>query len=466
MNAIAAVKSVEPKMDQQVGVVRSVPPPAKAPGRATGVPSAISADLMSMPSGTASLLLIALVCLVGTFVIWASFATVQEVTVGRGRVTPASKIQLVQNLEGGIVREVLVREGQHVNEGDIILRIDPTQAGSTLGETREKMIGLAALIVRLEAEAGDHELRFPSEIEADRPDLVAHEREHYLTRQKEIEAAVATFNLQEKQRSQEIKEAQSKIETLRGTLAIAQEELALIQPLEKTRAASRSELLAAQSKVNETSGALDATILAIPRLEAAMTEIARRRTERIEAFHSDALQRLASARIEHSSLAESSRGSQDKLTRTTVRAPTGGIVKTVHVTTPGQVVQPGHNLVEIVPMNDNLVVEAQVRPQDIAFLRPGQEALVKITAYDFAIYGGLPAKLENIGADSIVNDKGETYYMIRVRTEKNSLSHGGGTLPIIPGMVAEVDVITGSKTVMGYLTKPLVRMRQSALQER
>ncbi len=434
--------------------------------RANGVPTAISADLLAIPSTSASVLMLSLVALVAAFIVWASFASLQEVTTGRGRVTPASKIQVVQNLEGGIVREVLVREGTFVREGDVILRIDPTIAGSSLGEAREKMQGLTVLIARLEAEVEGRPLAFSTEIESSRPDLVSHQREHYETRRKEIEAAVATFDSQERQRRQEITETQSKIETLRRGLAIAQEELELIRPLERMKAASRSELLVAQGKLNDTRGALEATTLALPRLEAAMDEIARRRTERIEAFRSDGLQRLSSARVEFAALVELSKGTEDKLARTTVRAPTAGIVKTVHVTTPGQVVQPGHNLVEIVPVNDNLVVEAQVRPQDIAFLRPGQDALVKITAYDFAIYGGLSAKLENIGADSISTDKGETYYIIRVRTDKANLSHRGSALPIIPGMVAEVDVITGSKTVMGYLTKPLVRLRQVAMRER
>jgi len=434
--------------------------------RKSGVPTAISADLLAVPSVSASVLMLSLVALVAVFIVWACFASLQEVTTGRGRVMPASRIQLVQNLEGGIVREVLVREGAIVREGDVILRIDPTLAGSSLGEAREKLFSLAAVIARLEAEVEGRQLTFPPEIESDRPDLTSHQREHFETRRKEIEAAIATFDLQERQRAQEIRENQSRIETLQRGLSIAEEELDLIRPLERTKAASRSELLVAQAKVNDTRGALEATKLAIPRLEAAMSEFARRRTERIEAFRSDALQRLSSARVEHAALAELSRGSADKLARTTVRAPTAGIVKTVHVTTPGQVVQPGHNLVEIVPLNDTLVVEAQVRPQDIAFLRPGQDALVKVTAYDFAIYGGLAAKLENIGADSITTEKGETYYLIRVRTEKASLTAGDHTLPIIPGMVAEVDVITGAKTVMGYLTKPLMRLRQVAMRER
>ncbi len=458
------VKAALPAPSTQAG--RAKPPPEPAKPRPTGVPTAISADLLAMPSRRASALMLTLVALVAVFILWAILATVQEVTTGRGRVTPASKIQVVQNLEGGIVREVLVREGAFVREGDILLRIDPTQAGSSLGEAREKMLGLGALIARLEAEVEGRPLSFPAELAKGRPDLVTHQREHYEARRKEIEAAIAALDLQEVQRAQEIKEAQSRIKTLRRSLELAGEELDMIQRLERSRSASRSELLVVEAKVNDTRGALEATNLALPRLEAAMSEIGRRRTERIEAARGESLQRLSSARVEHSALQEMSRGSEDKVARTTVRAPTDGIVKTVNVTTPGQVVQPGHSLVEIVPINDTLLVEAQVRPQDIAFLRPGQDALVKITAYDFSIYGGLAAKLEHIGADSISTDKGETYYLIRVRTNTAQLTHGSGSLPIIPGMVAEVDVITGSKTVMGYLTKPLVRMRQTALRER
>lgn len=458
------VKAALPAPSTQAG--RAKPPPEPAKPRPAGVPTAISADLLAMPSRRASALMLTLVALVAVFILWAILATVQEVTTGRGRVTPASKIQVVQNLEGGIVREVLVREGAFVREGDILLRIDPTQAGSSLGEAREKILGLGALIARLEAEVEGRPLSFPAELAKGRPDLVTHQREHYEARRKEIEAAIAALDLQEVQRAQEIKEAQSRIKTLRRSLELAGEELDMIQRLERSRSASRSELLVVEAKVNDTRGALEATNLALPRLEAAMSEIGRRRTERIEAARGESLQRLSSARVEHSALQEMSRGSEDKVARTTVRAPTDGIVKTVNVTTPGQVVQPGHSLVEIVPINDTLLVEAQVRPQDIAFLRPGQDALVKITAYDFSIYGGLAAKLEHIGADSISTDKGETYYLIRVRTNTAQLTHGSGSLPIIPGMVAEVDVITGSKTVMGYLTKPLVRMRQTALRER
>ena len=446
------------------------PPPAQDAQRrqagASGVPTAVSADLLSLPSPRLSALMASLIGLVGAFVLWSAFAYITEVTAGRGRVIPASKIQVVQNLEGGIVRAILVREGEMVREGDVLVRIDPTIAGSSLGEAREKILGLMALIARLEAEVEDKPLAFPAAVLESRPDLAGHQREHFEARRRELEAAVGAFSLQETQRSQEILETQSRIATLKRSLELAREELGLVRNLERNRAASRSELIGIEAKANDIDGALRAAELALPRLQAAVSEIRDRRTEKISVFRGDALQKLAAARVELSAAEQASRSSEDKVARTTVKAPTTGIVKTVSVTTPGQVIQPGHSLMEIVPLNDTLLVEAQVRPQDVAFLRPGQAAKVKLTAYDPAIYGSLSARLEQIGADSITTDKGETYYLIRVRTEKSHLEYRGQVLPIIPGMVADVDVVTGAKTVLTYITKPIVRMRDMALRER
>ncbi len=438
-------------------------PPTPPP---VGVPTAVSADLLRpVPKGLNALML-SLVGLVAAFVIWSAFAIIEETTRGEGRVIPAGKIQVVQNLEGGIVRELLVREGKRVEAGDILLRIDPTQAGSNLGETRERILGLRALIVRLEAEVEGRELNFPDEVSEAIPGLVERQREHYEARQRELRSALSAFDLQEKQRAQEMLELGARIENQKRALQIAKDELAILAPLAERRAVSRSELLAADRRLNEAEGTLSAAELALPRVEAQRLEVLDRRQERLSAFRSDSLQKLTSARVELSTLEETSRGNADTLARTTVRAPATGIVKTVHVNTIGQVVKPGSDLVEIVPLNESLLIEARVRPSDIAFLSPGQPALVKLTAYDFSLYGGLEGRLEQIGADSITNEKGETYYMIKVRTGSSKLTHGGDNLPILPGMVAQVDVKTGSKTVMTYLTKPLTRMREDALRER
>lgn len=419
-----------------------------------------------LPSRRLDAVVLALLGLVALLLLWAAVAEVEEVTTGTGRVVPASRIQQVQNLEGGIVREILVQEGRTVAAGDVLLRIDPTQAGSSMGEIREKIDGLRALVARLEAEAEDRAFQVPEDLAASRPDLVQHQRTHFETRQSELKSALSILDLQERQRAQEVLETEARVVTSRRALALAQEELELMRPLLAQKAASRAEILAIESRVNETSGTLEAAELALPRLQAALQEARDRRQERLSTFRSEALRELAAARTELSALSEMIKGSADRLSRTTVRAPVAGIVKTLHVSTPGQVVQPGQDLVEIVPMNDTLLVEARIKPKDIAFLSPGQRALVKLTAYDFALFGGLEGVVEHIGADSLTDEKGETYYLIRVRTEKSTLAHNREDLAIIPGMVADVDVRTGSKTVLAYLTKPLTRMRQTALRER
>jgi adhesin transport system membrane fusion protein len=409
---------------------------------------------------------LSLCALVAAFFIWAAFARIEEVTTGNGRIIPASKLQLVQNLEGGIVTDVLVREGATVEAGDTILRIDPTQAGSSLGEIREKLDGYATLTARLEAEANGSDPVFSDDLRKRRPDLVKAESENFRSRKDGLQSAIAVLATQEQQRRQEIVEIKDRVDTLRRSLDLAKEQFALMQPLVASQSASRAEMLSVETRVNETAGTLSAAELSLPRLEAAAREARDRITEKISTFRNEALQQMSTARFEAAVLSEQVKGNQDRVSRTTVKAPVSGIVKTVHVTTPGQVVQPGQSLIEIVPMNGNLLVEARIKPKDIAFLHPGQKAIVKLSAYDFALYGGLEGEVEYIGADSITDDKGETYYLINVRTTKRTLAHKGEELPIIPGMVADVDVRTGEKTVLGYLMKPLTRIQQSALRER
>lgn len=430
------------------------------------IPTALSADLLRPPPKGPSFLMVGLVGLVASFITWAAFAEIEEATRGEGRVIPASKIQLVQNLEGGIVVDIGVREGDRIKAGDIILRIDPTQADASHAETNERILGLKALTTRLDAELSATPLVFSPELERDAPNLVARQRQAHAARRRELEASLAGLDSQLRQREQELIELNAKVGILTRSLEIAEAQEAILAPLAKSRAASRSELLTAAARVNDTRGEMQAAQLAIPRVKAQAEEVRQRRAEKVSSYRAEAFEKLNNARVELSALEELNKRSADKLARTIVRAPATGIVKTVHVTTIGQVVQPGSDLIEIVPVNDALLIQARIRPQDIAFLRPGQPARVKLTAYDFALYGGLDGEVVQIGADSTTNDKGETYYLIKVRTKGSKLEHGGDDLPIIPGMVAQVDVLTGQKTVLAYLTKPLTRMRNEALRER
>jgi membrane fusion protein, adhesin transport system len=435
-------------------------------GRPLGMPTAVSSDLLQPPRRIFAVSIFAFCSLLGAFIGWSYFAIMSEFSVGQGRIVPARKVQLVQNLEGGIVRAIHVREGQRVKQGDILLSIDPTLPGSQLDEAREKIAALTILTSRLTAEISNGTPDFPADIALRRPNLVASEMALFQVRKREVESALSGFDLQIRQREQELVETRSRIENLSASLQIARREQDLIRPLINSGAAARIEGLRAEAKVNETQGLLRAAELAMPRIEAALAEAKDRRVEKEQTWRADALSKKLQAENELAGLAQSTRTNEDRIRRSEMTAPVNGVVKTIHVTTIGQVIQPGLSAVEIVPVDETLLVEAQVRPQDIAFLRPGLDAMVKLSAYDFTVYGGLTAKLEHIGADSITNDKGETFYVIRVRTNANTLSYQGRELPIIPGMVADVEVRTGQKSVMQYIMKPMIRMREQALRER
>jgi membrane fusion protein, adhesin transport system len=409
---------------------------------------------------------VALCALVAGFFGWAATARIEEITRGEGKVIPASRIQLVQNLEGGIVRKISTHEGALVKAGDVLVNIDTTGTGSSLDERREKNFGLQAIVARLSAQAERIALILPEDMERERPKLAHEQRELYASRKREIEAALSAFDLQAAQRRQEIEEVRAKIANQVRALEIANEELDLTRPLVQRGAAARIEMIRLEARVNETQGQLQAATLALPRIENALAEVETKRREKENNERSEVRQQLAEARVQLAAIEQSGKADADRVDRADIRAPVTGLVKTLHVSTLGQIIKPGMDIVEIVPMNDALVVEARVRPQDIAFLRPDLNAIVRLTAYDYTTYGTLKAKIEHIGADSITTEKGETYYLVRARTERANLEKDGRILPILPGMVANVDILTGEKTVLSYLVRPLTRIRSEALRER
>jgi membrane fusion protein, adhesin transport system len=409
---------------------------------------------------------VALCTLVAGFFGWAATARIEEITRGEGKVIPASRIQLVQNLEGGIVRKISTHEGALVKAGDVLVNIDTTGTGSSLDERREKNFGLQAIVARLSAQAERIALILPEDMERERPKLAHEQRELYASRKREIEAALSAFDLQAAQRRQEIEEVRAKIANQVRALEIANEELDLTRPLVQRGAAARIEMIRLEARVNETQGQLQAATLALPRIENALAEVETKRREKENNERSEVRQQLAEARVQLAAIEQSGKADADRVDRADIRAPVTGLVKTLHVSTLGQIIKPGMDIVEIVPMNDALVVEARVRPQDIAFLRPDLNAIVRLTAYDYTTYGTLKAKIEHIGADSITTEKGETYYLVRARTERANLEKDGRILPILPGMVANVDILTGEKTVLSYLVRPLTRIRSEALRER
>lgn len=408
--------------------------------------------------GTAGFFIVAL--------IWASLAKLDEFARGVGKVIPTSHIQVVQNLEGGIISEILVQEGEVVQKGQVLVKMDPTRFVSSFGENQAKYDALMAAIARLTAEANNVEFTPPVELQKKNPKLVEDERALYLSRLNELQSNLRVLRQQMDQRSQELTEKRSRLVQLQQSHALVAKEVSMTRPLVEQGVMSEVELLRLERQLNDLLGELNATRLAIPRLGAALEE-ARSKAEGFEVkFRSDAREELNKARAEISATGASSTALEDRVARTTVRSPMAGTVKRIKITTIGGVIQPGMDLMEIVPLEDKLLVEAQVRPADIAFLQTGQEATVKLTAYDFSIYGGLPATLEYISADSITNDKGETFYIVKVRTNANYLDHEGKHLPIIPGMQASVDIRTGKKSVLTYLLKPIIKTKSTALGER
>ncbi|MNZ18398.1 Type I secretion system membrane fusion protein PrsE [compost metagenome] len=398
--------------------------------------------------------------------VWAKFAEIEEVTKGEGKAIPSSKVQTIQNLEGGIVAEIFVREGQVVDKGQTLLRLDDTRFASNKGETEADRNSLIARVERLNAEIEDRAPKFPAELARDEPQVVEDQLALYQSRQQRQESEIKILQEQLRQKTQELQEFRAKQQQYRSSLGLVQQELRMSEPLVKSGAVSPVELLRLRRSAVEINGELSATTLAIPRAEAGMKEMDRKIEESRLGFRTEALKELNEVRTELNKLTATRRAIDDKVSRTTVVAPMRGIVKQLKVNTIGGVVQPGSDMVEIVPLEDNLLVEAKVRPQDIAFLHPGQPATVKFSAYDYTIYGGLKAKLEVISADTISDDKGNSFYLIQVRTEKNHLGTDAKPLLIIPGMVATVDIITGEKSVLDYLLKPVLKARWEALRER
>lgn len=351
--------------------------------------------------------------------IWAKYAILDEVTSGQGKVIPSGQIQVVQNLEGGIIEEIYVKQGDRVKKDQVLMRIDDTLFSSKYKGLESKLVDLDIEITRLKAEIDNQPLVFSDALEKNNPSLVAAEIGIY------------------KSRKREKKQLQRDVD-------LATRELDMTRPLVEKGAASPVEVLRLERTVSELQGKLDA-------------------------FQSKTLERFNEAKGEHASLQEEIGADKDRLKRTTVRSPVNGIIKQLKVTTVGGVIKPGMDILEIVPIDDTLLIEAKIRPSDIGFIRPNQKVLVKISAYDYSIYGGLEGTVEQISADTITDEndkKEESYYLVQVRTKKNHLGTDEKPLYIISGMQTTVDILTGRKSVLDYLLKPILKAKQSALRER
>jgi adhesin transport system membrane fusion protein len=420
------------------------------------------ARLQQEPLRARALLRLAVLFLL-LLVLWAAYAELDEVTRGDGKVVPTSQVQVIQSVDGGIVEELPVREGQLVEAGQLLLRVDSTRFLSTMLESRASLLALQAKALRLQALTQGGSFIPPPELLRDAPDIVAQEMRLYRSRREEISAQVSISQNQLLQRQQELNEVRARKEQAERGLELMLKELNATKPMVATGAVSEVEVLRLDREVARLRGDREQADAQISRVQAAIQEASRRIEEVQLTARNQMSAELSETMSKLSSMSEGGRALADKVKHADIRSPVRGTVKRLLVNTVGGVVQPGKEVVEIVPSDDALILEAQVSPRDIAFLHPGQEAMVKFTAYDFSIYGGLVADVVNISADSVVDEKGNANYLVRVRTRKASL---GPNLPIIPGMVAQVDILTGKKTVLAYLLKPVLRAKANALSER
>ena len=428
--------------------------------------SEISAATMASTHWGGHILLLLIAAFIGIALWWASVAEIDEVTRGQGKVVPSSKVQIIQNLEGGILADVLVSEGQMVEKGDVLLKIDDTRFSSSFRESKLTYWELLARTARLSAESEGKPLELPEELMINQPELAAEERGLYQSRQLQLQSTIDVLKRQAEQRRQELVEKQARQQQLSRSFELSNQELQMSEPLLAAGVMSEVEILRLKRTVNDLRGEMDSNRLAIPRIRSSIDEVQQKINEAVTRFESEAARELSEVRAEMERTEESVSALKDRVTRTNVRSPMKGTIKRLMINTIGGVIQPGMDLVEIVPLEDNLLIEAQIRPADIAFLRPGQEAIIKFTAYDFSIYGGLNAKLVRISADTITNEEDESFYLIYLRTEQNFIKSSMGELGIIPGMTVTVDILTGEKTVLDYLLKPILKAKNEALRER
>ena len=429
------------------------------------MPDTYAAEVESTPVAAHAILWVSVIFL-AVAIIWANLAKLDEVAHANGRVIPSGQIQVIQNLEGGILAEILVKAGDQVTKNQSLIRMDDTRFASSFNEGILTSQALQARIARLQAEISGDPFESPEGFPPEQADIIEDELQLYRSRQRELSSSIDILNQQLTQHKQALAELRAEEKKLMRNADFARQELAMTEPLVETGAVSRVELLRLQVAVNESLGRLEVTQLTVPKAHAIIAEALEKIQERQRQFVSASRTEMNEAKTQLSRSNISNIALEDRVRRTDVQSPVDGTVKQILVNTTGGVIQPGMDLIEIVPSNDTLLVEAKIQPSDVAFIHPGQQATVKLTAYDFAIYGGLDSVLELISADSITDETGEHFFRIRVRTNKNYLGSDSNPLPIIPGMIATVDIITGEKTVMDYILKPLKRAQASALSER
>lgn len=442
-----------------------------------------AALLLNTPTN-AKILLWVIVVFFGIAIGWASWAEIDKVTVGQGKVIPSSQLQVVQNLEGGLVKEMLVKEGDQVEKGQQLLLIDDTRFRSDFRERKKQLINLTASAQQLAASMDSiliqdinnrkrwkesvivytDKLKFDEAFVKENPIVTRRQLAEYKADMNNLKNRIFVFDQQVSQKQQDLVEIKARVRNLKASYNLARKELDITKPLADEGVVPRIELLKLQRQVNDTKRELTSTELKIPVLTSAIQETVLNRIDAALKFRSEQQEKLNTTQDKLSALTESQVGLKDRVNRTVVLSPVTGTIKKIYINTVGGVIQPGMDLIEIVPTEDALLIEAKIAPQDIAFLRPGLSAIVKFSAYDFTRYGGLKGTLEHISADTIQDEEGNSFYLVRVRTSQEDLEEKT-QFNIIPGMTTTVDIITGKRSILDYLVKPIVQAKGSALRE-
>lgn len=421
-----------------------------------------SAVLIKSPKSTQKILWLVTVLLVW-LIIWANVAQVDEITRGDGKVIPSGQLQKVQNLEGGIIKKIMVAEGDIVSQGQPLLHIDNTKFTSSFEESMVQLNELEAKSLRLKAEAEQIDLIIPPD---DKSPLAQQQKSLFESHKQQLNAQLTVLKEQLIQKENELADAKQKYMFLLESYKLIEKEIAISVPLVEKRVISEVEFLKLQRDARKELEELNNIKTSIPTIESKIKETQNKINEVSYEFQSKAKKELNEVLSEILRLKKSQTFLEDQVSRTIVTSPVDGTVNQIFVNTVGGVVRPGMDLLEIVPSKDILLIEVKIKPSDIAFLFPGQKAMVKFSAYDFAIYGGLEGEVSHISADTITSEEGVSYYLVRIRTKKAYLESRNTVLEVIPGMTASVDILTGKKTVMDYLLKPIFKAKNNALSER
>lgn len=418
------------------------------------------------PSDSSHYMLLTVASLIAAFIFWSATSEIEEITRGTGQVVPTQEIQIVQSLEGGILEDLLVREGQSVKKNQILLKVSDVAFASEERGAEARGLSLKAKKTRLEAEAQGKKFVVPDDVIQKFPDIARNEQALYQSRQQELSNAKSILDSKISSARAELSELQAKVNRLSDSRRLLNKELSITKEMVSKRAVPMLEQIRIEREISNIAGQIRESTQRRSGLEAELRGAQKERQDREDKFKSQVLGELNEVEAQISQVDESLTAIGDRVSRTEVRSPVDGIVNKISIKTIGGVIEPAMKLVEVVPLDDKLKIIARVTPQEIAFLRPNQDVNIKISAYDSQRYGALKGKLERIGASSVNDREGNIFFEIEVRANQNYLGTKENPLPITPGMVANTEIITGQRTILSYLMKPVLRTRDKALTER